>query len=641
MSVLTTKAAAHPGAHPGANPGANRMPELVLGALGIVFGDIGTSPLYTLRECFSEDIGLSVTPGNVLGVLSLIFWALILVVTIKYVLFVMLADNRGEGGIFSLMALATDRQPATAAGRLTPLLALGIIGAGLFYGDGMITPAISVLSAMEGLELARPGMQTMVVPLTSIILIILFSIQSHGTAKVGALFGPIMVVWFGILAVLGLSAIAAEPGVLAALDPRYAAAFCGQQGWHIVLVLGAVVLAVTGGEALYADMGHFGRQPIRTAWFAVALPALAINYFGQGALILREPDAVRNPFFLMVPDWGLYPMILLAAMATVIASQAVISGVFSMTRQAVQLGLCPRLRVSHTSAADEGQIYVPRANWGLLLAILGLVAWFGSSTRLAGAYGIAVTGTMLITTVLALVVARRVWGWGLAVCIGIGVVFLTVDTALFAANVIKIPQGGWVPLVLSMITIVLISTWRRGRAILARRLAEASLPLDQFFRRHPRSQIHRIKGTAVFMTSNRDMVPVALLHNLKHNQVLHDRVIFLTVSVEGVSRVPAKERVIVEGLAEGFYRITVRYGFFQEPNIIKALRLCKAMGLEFDPMATSFFLGRETVMPTVHPPMALWREHLFVLMTRTAVSATDYFKLPPDRVVELGAQVQL
>jgi KUP system potassium uptake protein len=406
-------------------------------------------------------------------------------------------------------------------------------------------------------------------------------------------------------------------------------------------VLGSVVLAVTGGEALYVDMGHFGRMPIRIAWFGLVLPALLLNYFGQAALLLTEPEAVRNPFYLLAPDWALYPMVALATMATVIASQAVISGVFSLTRQAVQLGLCPRLDIRHTSSEESGQIYIPRANWGLLAGVIGLVLWFQSSSNLAAAYGIAVTGDMIITTMLALVVARRRWGWSLGACAVPAVVFLSVDFGFFSANIIKIPQGGWAPLVIAVGALFLMSTWRRGRAILSRRLAEDSLPLDQFIKRQAKSDVHRVKGTAVFMTSSSDTVPIALLHNLKHNQVLHERVVFVTVLVEDVPRVPAKDRVTVEGLAEGFYRITVRYGFSQEPNIPKALRLCKAFGLEFDLMATSFFLGRETLIPRMEPPMAQWREKLFVVMSRTAVSATDFFKIPPNRVVELGTQVQL
>ncbi|CAO3431089.1 potassium transporter Kup [Azospirillum doebereinerae] len=632
MSDTTMKTAA---------PDTGKLAGLTLGAIGVVFGDIGTSPLYTLRECFGGEHALPLTPANVMGVMSLVFWALVIVVTVKYVIFVMRADNKGEGGILSLLALASVRRP-DSAGRLTLLTALGLCGASLFYGDGMITPAMSVLSAVEGLEVAEPALKSMVVPVTVGILIALFAIQSHGTARVGTLFGPIMVAWFTTLGVLGLVEVVREPAILAAFHPGYAVAFFAANGGVGFLVLGAVVLAITGGEALYADMGHFGRRPIKLAWLFVVLPALLLNYLGQCALLLSDPGAVRSPFYLLAPDWALYPMIGLSTMAAVIASQAVISGVFSLTRQAVQLGLCPRLDIRHTSNEEEGQIYIPRANWGLLAATIGLVVVFQSSSRLASAYGIAVTGDMIITTILALVVAHRRWNWSLPLCLAVGGAFLSIDLSFFAANAVKIPHGGWVPLVIAAVTVGMMATWRRGRAVLSIRLAEESLPLDAFIRRQAKSSdIHRVKGTAVFMTSSSNIVPIALLHNLKHNQVMHERVVFVTVVVDDVPRVPAKDRVLVEGLAEGFYRITVRYGFSQEPNIPKALRLCKAFGLEFDVMATSFFLGRETLIPKMNSQMALWREKLFVVMSRTSVSATDFFKLPPNRVVELGTQVQL
>ncbi|SMH60401.1 potassium transporter Kup [Azospirillum agricola] len=632
MSDTTLKAA---------TPDTGKLAGLTFGALGVVYGDIGTSPLYTLRECFGGEHGLPLTPANIMGIMSLVFWALIVVVTVKYVIFVMRADNKGEGGILSLLALASTRRP-DSSGKLTLLTALGLFGASLFYGDGMITPAMSVLSAVEGLEVAEPALESAVVPVTVAILIALFAIQSHGTSRVGSLFGPIMLAWFTTLGVLGLIEVVREPAILVAFDPRYAVAFFLENGTAGFLVLGAVVLAVTGGEALYADMGHFGRRPIQIAWLFIVLPALLLNYLGQCALLLSDPSAVRSPFYLLAPDWGLYPMIGLSTMAAVIASQAVISGVFSLTRQAVQLGLCPRLDIRHTSNEEEGQIYIPRANWGLCFAVIGLVVVFQSSSRLASAYGIAVTGDMIITTLLALVVAHRRWNWSLPLCLAVGGGFLMVDLSFFAANAVKIPHGGWVPLAIAVVTVGLMATWRRGRAVLSIRLAEESLPLDAFIRRQAKStDIHRVKGTAVFMTSSSNTVPIALLHNLKHNQVMHERVVFVTVVVDDVPRVPAKDRVLVEGLAEGFYRITVRYGFSQEPNIPKALRLCKAFGLEFDVMATSFFLGRETLIPQMNSQMALWREKLFVVMSRTSVSATDFFKLPPNRVVELGTQVQL
>ncbi|MCW2246026.1 KUP system potassium uptake protein [Azospirillum fermentarium] len=623
-----------------AGPDRGRLAALLLGAIGVVYGDIGTSPLYTFRECLTEEHGIAVIPANIYGVVSLVFWALVIVVSVKYVLFVMRADNKGEGGILALLALATQSRP-DASGRLGFLMALGVFGAALFYGDGIITPAISVLSAVEGLEIAEPALERVVVPMTLVILVLLFSIQSRGTSKVGALFGPIMVLWFVVLAILGLAQVVQAPEILAALDPRYGLSFLAENRLKAFTVLGSVVLAVTGAEALYVDMGHFGRFPIQAAWFGLVLPSLMLNYLGQAALLLHDPEAVRNPFYLLAPDWALYPLIALATAAAVIASQAVISGVFSLTRQAVQLGLCPRLDIRHTSSEEEGQIYIARANWGLLFAIIGLVLWFESSGNLAAAYGIAVTGTMLISTILALVVARRRWHWSVLLCVLVGGVFLIVDVAFFAANIIKVPQGGWAPLAIGVVTLFLMSTWRRGRAVLSRRLAEDSLPLEDFVKRQAKSPIHRVKGTAVFMTSGAGTVPIAMLHNLKHNQVLHERVVFLTVLVDDVPRVPAKDRVTVEGLAEGFYRIVVRYGFSQEPNIPNALRLCKALGLEFDMMTTSFFLGRETLIPKMQPPMAQWREKLFVVMSRTSVSATDFFKIPPNRVVELGTQVQL
>ncbi len=618
-----------------------RLGSLSLAALGVVYGDIGTSPLYTLKECFDPDHGVPPTPDNIRGIASLVFWSIIVVVTLKYVLFVMRADNRGEGGILALLALAL-RATGTDRGIVGPLMGLGLIGAALFFGDGMITPAISVLSAVEGLEVGTPLFSPYVVPITLVVLIGLFTIQSHGTEVVGRLFGPVMCVWFVTLAALGLAEIAGHPAILWALIPTHGLSFLFEHGWIAFLVLGSVVLAVTGGEALYADMGHFGKFPIQLAWFALVLPALMLNYLGQAALMLDQPEAARNPFYLLVPDWGLYPMVALATMATVIASQAVISGVFSLSRQAVQLGYSPRLEIKHTSDEEEGQIYIPRANWGLLLAIIALVIGFKSSTNLAAAYGIAVTGTMGATTVLALVVARSMWKWPLWLCIALGVCFLTVDLTFFAANMLKIANGGWFPLAVGAGMFMLMATWKRGREILTKRLAEGALPLDLFLRQQKESSsVIRVRGTAVFMTGGTATVPIALLHNMKHNKVLHQRVVFLTVQTEDIPRVSARDRVVVEGLAEGFYRITVRYGFVQEPDIPKVLRLCKAFGLEFDMMDTSFFLGRETLIPAVHPEMAEWRERLFVVMSRNAVSATDFFRIPPGRVVELGTQVQL
>ncbi|MDO8605255.1 MAG: potassium transporter Kup [Phaeospirillum sp.] len=621
--------------------GIRRLSGLSLAAMGVVYGDIGTSPLYTLKECFAPNHGVPLTPENVYGIASLVFWAIIIVVTLKYVLFVMRADNRGEGGILALLALAM-RATGSDKNHVGILMVLGLIGAALFYGDGMITPAISVLSAVEGLEVGTPIFAPFVVPITLVVLTGLFAIQSHGTELVGRLFGPVMLVWFLALAALGLNEIIGHPAILGSINPAYGAAFVYNHGWIAFMVLGSVVLAVTGGEALYADMGHFGKLPIQLAWFVVVLPALALNYFGQAALMLADPEAARNPFYLLVPDWGLYPMVALSTLATVIASQAVISGVFSLSRQAVQLGYSPRLDIRHTSDEEEGQIYIPRANWGLLIAIIALVVGFKSSSNLAAAYGIAVTGTMAATTVLALVVARTRWKWPLWLCLALGAVFLVIDLAFFGANLLKVANGGWFPLAIGAVIFLLMATWRRGRQILTKRLAEGAMPLDMFLKQQKDStNIIRVRGTAIFMTGDPSTVPIALLHNLKHNKALHQRVVFMTVVTEDIPRVSARDRVVVEGLVEGFYRITVRYGFFQEPDIPKVLRLCKAFGLEFDMMDTSFFLGRETLISSVHPEMAEWRERLFVVMSRNAVSATDFFRIPAGRMVELGVQVQL
>jgi len=617
-----------------------RLAALALGSIGIVYGDIGTSPLYTLKECFSPDHGVRLGSASVLGVTSLIVWSLILVVTLKYVVFVMRADNRGEGGVLALLALA---QRVTGNGPLAPLvLGLGMIGAGMFFGDGMITPAISVLSAIEGLSVLSPGLSPLVVPVSLGVLVGLFVMQSRGSESIGRLFGPVMLVWFLAIGAAGVVAIAGRPGIVAAIDPRHAITFLGAHGLVSVAVLGSVVLAVTGAEALYADMGHFGKLPIRLVWLGVALPALLLNYLGQAALLLEQPSALDNPFYRLFPDWALLPMIVLATCATVIASQAVISGVFSLTRQAIQLGHSPRLAIRHTSDEEEGQIYVPRANWGLLLGVVALVIGYGNSSNLAAAYGIAVTGTMAATTVLALVVARGLWGWPLWVCLGLGGVFLAIDLAFFGANLLKVAHGGWFPMVVGAGMVLLMATWRRGRAVLVRRLAEDGLPLEQFLRQQKDSEhIVRVDGTAIYLTGNTDTVPIALLHNMRHNKVLHRRVVFLTVLTDDIPRVPARDRVVVEGLADGFYRITVRYGFVQEPDIPKVLRLCKAFGLDFDMMQTTFFLGRESLIRAPQSDMPEWRERLFEVMSRNAVSPTEFFRLPPGRVVELGVQVQM
>jgi KUP system potassium uptake protein len=616
------------------------MLGLTLAAVGVVYGDIGTSPLYTLREAFHGAHAYAVNHANVLGVLSLIFWALVIVVSIKYVVFIMRADNKGEGGIMALIALS---QRATAAGsRLRWLLmTVGIFGAALFYGDGMITPAISVLSAVEGLEVAAPALEPYVIPVTLVVLVWLFIFQRRGTASIGALFGPVMCLWFLTLALLGAASIVQTPEVLAALNPGYAVGFFQEHRGAGLLVLGAVVLAVTGGEALYADMGHFGKRPIRFAWFGFVLPALLVNYFGQGALLLRDAAAAENPFYMLVPSWGLYPMIVLATVATVIASQAVISGAFSITHQAIQLGYSPRMDILHTSERQIGQIYIPLMNWGLLLGVVALVLGFQSSSNLAAAYGIAVTGTMAIDTILAFVVVRALWGWGWGLTVAGIVLFLTVDLAFFGANAIKIPQGGWFPIAIAAVTFTLMATWKRGRELLMERLRELAITLEPFLEGIGRHPPQRISGTAIFLTTSREGVPHAMLHNLKHNKVLHQRVIFLTVKFLDIPHVPEAERVQVTPLPHNFFQVLVRYGFADDTDIPRALDLCRPFGLECNLMDTSFFLSRETLIPTPKPGMALWRERLFVGMARNAGSITAYFRIPTNRVVELGTQIEL
>ncbi|CAI08171.1 potassium transporter Kup [Aromatoleum aromaticum] len=612
---------------------------LAVAAVGVVYGDIGTSPLYTLKEVFNGPHAVPVTPQNVYGILSLVFWALVLVVSAKYVLFITRADNRGEGGIMALTSLVLRAVPP---GRKAWVLsALGVFGAALFYGDGMITPAISVLSAVEGLEVATPAFRPYVLPIALAVLCGLFVIQRHGTGSVGRIFGPVMLVWFVLLAVLGIAGITLHPEIIGALDPRWALRFFADMplvGW---LSLGAVVLAITGGEALYADMGHFGRRPIKFAWFLVVFPSLYLNYLGQGALILDHPDNVRNPFYLLVPDALVYPMVAMATLATIIASQAVISGAYSLTRQAMQLGYAPRMRTIFTSEREMGQIYVPSINWMLLGAVVALVVGFRSSSALASAYGIAVTLTMMIDTLLAFVVVRALWGWGrLQAGLFLGV-FLAVDVAFFSATTVKILAGGWFPLLVGALIFTLLTTWKRGRELLNRRLRTDTIPLDTFIRSMFNSPSPRVDGTAVFLTTWLEGVPRALLHNLVHNKVLHHRVVLLTVETADVPHVPDSERVAVEELDYGFYRVRVNYGFKDDPDLPAALVRCADFGLKFAMMETSFFLGRETLVSRVGSGMPRWREKLFIVMFRNAGSAADYFHIPPNRVVELGTQVEL
>jgi len=622
-----------------ADPRGRYLLTLGLGALGVVYGDIGTSPLYALRECFHGSYAVEATPENVLGVLSLVFWSLVAVISIKYLAFVLRADNQGEGGILALVALAVPRDVALR-GRSWWLALLGVFGASLLYGDGMLTPAISVLSAVEGLEILMPALHFAVVPLTVAILVGLFALQSRGTGGMGRLFGPVMLIWFSTLGVLGIGGILRAPEVLAALGPWHAVAFFGHNGAHGFVVLASVFLVVTGGEALYADMGHFGRRPIRLTWFGLVLPGLVLNYFGQGALVLHDASAAHNPFYRLAPAWALPLLVPLATAATVIASQAVISGSFSLTRQAIQLGYSPRLPVTHTSAQESGQIYVGPVNWILMLASCALVLGFGSSTNLAAAYGMAVTTDMVITSVLLCLVARWRWGWGRG-AIALGLALLPIDLAFFGSNLLKLPHGGWVSLAVAAIFFTLMSTWKRGRRVLGARLEETGLPLELFLPDLETSKLHRVPGTAVFLTGDPQGTPHALLHNIKHNQVIHEKAVFLTLLNEDVPYVPRAERVSINPLGQGLYRVLARYGFMEVPNVPALLDRIRSPELPIELERTSFFLGHEKLIPSGHSGMAGWREALFAFMSRNAQNATSFFRIPPNRVVELGAQIEL
>ncbi|HVH11967.1 MAG TPA: potassium transporter Kup [Longimicrobium sp.] len=614
---------------------------LALTALGVVYGDIGTSPLYAIRESLGEHYGLAPVPGNVLGVLSLIFWALIIVISIKYLSFVMRADNRGEGGMIALTALVAPTRKTRPGGRRAMLVLAGLFGASLLYGDSMITPAISVLSAVEGLKVATPVLEPYVLPITIAILVLLFAVQSRGTAGIGRVFGPVTLLWFVTLGVLGLGQIILSPEVLAAVNPLHAVWFFANNGWAGFLVLGSVFLAVTGGEALYADMGHFGARPIRFTWFTVVLPCLLLNYFGQGALILRDPAAIEHPFFHMAPSWALYPLVALSTVATVIASQAVISGAFSLTRQAVQLGYLPRLHIEHTSARQIGQIYIPSVNWLLMLACIGLVLGFGDSSSLAAAYGVAVTTDMVFTTILFAFVARSRFGWARWQVGLLTAGFLVVDLGFWGANIVKIPHGGWFPLVIAAGVFTCMTTWKTGRQILAQRMQARTLPVKLLVKDLQQNKYTRVPGTAVYMYGNPEGTPPALLHNLMHNKVLHERVVLLAVQTQEIPYVDEAERIEVDELGHGLFRVLLRYGFTEDPDIPSALARVKRKGLSFKPMETSYFLGRETLIASKKRGMAIWREQLFAVMSRNARSATSFFALPPNRVVELGAQIEL
>ncbi len=616
------------------------MLPLMVGATGVVYGDIGTSPLYTIREVFTGHHGLPLTPENVYGLLSLVFWALVVVVTLKYIVLIMRADNRGEGGILALTALVSRAVEDRTRLRWW-LVGFGIFGAAMFFGDAMITPAISVLSAVEGIEVMAPGLHPFIVPLTVVIMIALFWIQKRGTGSVGLLFGPVMALWFVVLAALGVWHIAQNPTVLAALLPLHAIRFVVDHPFATFLALGAVVLAVTGTEALYADMGHFGARPIRLAWLYFVGPALVLNYFGQGALLLARPEAVKNPFYLLAPQWALLPLVILATCATVIASQAVISGAFSLARQAVQMGYCPRLAIRHTSEREIGQIYIGFINWTLLVAVILLVVGFRTSSNLAGAYGIAVTLAMLIDSVLIFFVMRHLWRWSLPVALAIAVPLGMIDFAFLASNSLKIPEGGWFPLLIGGVVFTLLTTWKRGRAVLMSRLAEDAMPLDLFVQSIEAAPPTRVQGTSIFLTSTPDRVPHALLHNLKHNKVLHERVVFLTVVTRDIPYVPQGERFDISPLGADFYAMRAFYGFKEDPDVPALLDRCGSKGFPFDMMDTSFFVSRETLIPTKMPGMALWRERLFASMSKNAVKASDFFHVPTNRVVELGTQVEL
>ncbi len=621
-------------------PGQHKdsLPVLMLGAIGVVFGDIGTSPLYAMKESFIGPHPLAVDNLHIFGVLSLIFWTLMMIVTIKYVLVAMRADNRGEGGSFALLALISSHLENRQKGAL---LILGVLAAALFYGDAMLTPAMSVLSAVEGLTIIEARLEPLVLPLSVVILMGLFLIQSRGTAKVGAFFGPIVIVYFITLAGLGIANIANHPSILGIVDPRWAIAFFQDDARLAFLAMGSVFLAVTGAETLYADMGHFGRKAIGLSWVSLAFPALMLNYMGQGALLLANPAAVENPFFLMAPDWARLPLVLLATCATIIASQAVISGAFSVTHQAIQLGFLPRLKILHTSEKAAGQIYIPAVNWGLLIMVLVLVIGFGQSTRLASAYGISVVGTMLITTAMLAFLLFKVWRWNRFAATATIALFATIDTAFFMSNIAKIADGGWVPLLIAGIIFTVLTTWAKGRAILRKHLDDETMSLDVFARTTAKS-IHRVKGTSVFLSASKDGVPPALLHNLKHNQILHENVVLLTVEVAEVPRLDPADRLEKHTVADGFHRVIVHYGFTEEINLPRDLAPLTQQGIPLDPMRTSWFLGRQKLIAAREiAGMALWREHLFAWMLKASESAMDYYRLPANRVVELGSQIRI
>ena len=616
------------------------LAALTLAAVGIVYGDIGTSPLYTLKTIFDPTHGLPLNTPNLLGIVSLIFWGLTLIVSLKYVTLVLRADNRGEGGVMALMALAMNSVTRHSRWHYV-LMVIGVFGATMFYGDSVITPAISVLGAIEGLEVATPGLEKYIVPLTIVVLVALYSVQKHGTAGIGRWFGPIMIVWFAALAVMGIINIVQAPVILHALNPWHALEFMARNKFIAFVALGAVVLAFTGAEALYADMGHFGKKPIRVAWFLVVFPALALNYLGQGGLLITHPEAIDNPFFHQLDSWSVLPLVLLSTMATVIASQATISGTFSMTKQAIALGLLPRMRVMHTSESEIGQIYIPAVNWLQLAVVLIAVVGFGSSDKLAGAYGIAVTATMFATTILTFFVTRYRWHLPLLLCIGATGFFMIMDIMLFSASTLKLLHGGWFPLLLGAILLTTMLTWKRGRELVFENLEKHAIPLDDFLQSLFVAPPARVAGTAIFLRGETDGVPHALLHNLLHNKVLHERVVFLTVHIREEPYVPASEQVQVTALGHNCFQLNVSYGFKDEANIPDIMRLCALKHLEFEMMETSFFIARQTVISVPGQGMMPWREHLYVAMQRNARTAADYYQIPANRVIELGTQVEI
>jgi KUP system potassium uptake protein len=627
-------------AHSHGGAGHGRLLTLTIAAIGIVYGDIGTSPLYTMKEVFSEEHGIALTHANILGVVSLILWGLLLIISLKYVTLVLRANNRGEGGIMALSALAMS-SVGTASRWHYPVMLLGMMGAGLFYGDGVITPAISVLSAIEGLEVATPALKPYVLPLTVIVLVALYSLQSKGTAGIGKFFGPIVLVWFATLATMGVINIVHYPAVLAAFNPLHGLNFVLHNGWFAFIALGAVVLALTGAEALYADMGHFGKKPVRLAWFSVVFPALALNYLGQGALLMSTPAAVTNPFFQQLGPWSVYPLVVLSTMATVIASQATISGAFSVTQQAISLGFLPRMRVVYTSEREMGQIYIPLVNWVQLIIVLLAVVGFGSSGNLASAYGIAATATMTTTTILTFFVVRYKWKYSLLLAALATGFFLTLDVTLLAATSLKIVSGGWFPLALSALMVTIMLTWKNGRELVFNNLKKHAIPLNDFLQSLFYGPPHRVDGTGIFFRAEGDGVPHAMLHNLLHNKVLHQRIVFLTVFNQDIPTVRLEDRVKVEPLGHECYQVNVYYGFKDERDIPLALAMCAMHGLEFEMMETSFFIARQTVISTVGGGMARWREALFATMSRNARDAADYFRVPTNRVIELGTQVEI